>query len=36
MRKKALSIVASPVPPVAGLVSVGVATRLKKREKIIK
>jgi hypothetical protein len=33
MKKRALSIVASPVLPVVGLVSVGVATLLKKTKK---
>jgi hypothetical protein len=36
MRKKALSIVVSPVPLVADLVSVDVATQLKKKRKNIR
>jgi len=36
MRKRALNTVVSLVLLVVGLVSVGVATRLKKREKSIK
>ncbi len=36
MRKRALSIVVSPVPPVVGLASVDVATQLKKKKKRIR
>jgi len=36
MRKRALSIVVSPVPPVVGLASVDAATPLKKRKKSIR
>ncbi len=36
MRKRALSIVVSPVPPVVGLASVDAATPLKKRKKNIR
>jgi len=36
MRKRALSIVVSPVLPVVGLVSVDAATPLKKRKKSIR
>jgi hypothetical protein len=36
MRKRALSIVVRPVPPVVGLASVDAATSLKKRKKSIR